>query len=247
MKGLFITATDTEVGKTVITGALAAALHARGIRVGVVKPVASGGVSDSSGVLLSEDATFLMQAAGLAESQRKLVNPVCLRPALTPAVAARESGVRIDVAQLLAACREMAAQSELVLVEGVGGILAPIWEKYVVADMMYELGLPGLLVARPNMGTINHTALTAAYAKQHGICLGGIVINQWRPETAGLLEHSNLEYIEQLTNLPIWGKFPFNRAVNVAETRTEALAELAETHLNVDAIIAIVEGGSADE
>ncbi|HWR43054.1 dethiobiotin synthase [Sporomusa sp.] len=244
-KGLYITATDTEVGKTFISGAIAAALKGRGINVGVVKPVASGGIADMNGTLVSEDATFLMAAAGIDEKQRQQVNPVCLAPALTPAVAAVECGVTIDVAHLIDVCRAMLAKSEATLVEGVGGITAPIWQDYLVVDMMLELKLPALLVTRPNLGTINHTVLTAEYARQRGIKLAGIIINRWDEEQVTVLERSNLAYIERLTGLPVLGKFPSVPVVQLDQSSMVRLGELAEQHLAIDDIISLMTGGTS--
>ncbi|WP_371380986.1 dethiobiotin synthase [Sporomusa aerivorans] len=245
-RGLFITATDTEVGKTFICGAITAALKGRGIYVGVVKPVASGGVYSSAGKLLSEDATFLMAAAGLGEDRRQAVNPVCLLPALTPAVAAIESGVTINTGLLENACRAMLAASEITLIEGVGGITAPIWQDYLVADSILALGLPAVIVARPNLGTINHTVLTAAYARQRGIKLAGIIINRWDEEQVTVLERSNLAYIERLTGLPVLGKFPSVSEVKQDRQAMEQLGKMAEQHLAMDRLIDLMSGGTDD-
>jgi len=244
-KGLFITATDTEVGKTLISGAIVAALKARGMNVGVVKPVASGGVTNINGQLVSEDASFLMAAAGLSEEWRQEVNPVCLAPALTPAVAATASGVRINWAKLITICRSMLAQAELTLVEGVGGIAAPIWEDYLVADMVLEFKLPAILVTRANLGTINHTVLTASYARQRGIKLGGIIINRWDEDQVSVLERSNLAYIERLTGLPVLGRFPSVAAVAADSASLARLGQLAEQHVAIDELVSLMQGGAS--
>ncbi|WP_371368251.1 ATP-dependent dethiobiotin synthetase BioD 1 [Sporomusa rhizae] len=236
-KGLFVTATDTEVGKTFISGAITAALRERGIKIGVVKPVASGCVTGINGQLVSEDANFLMAAAGMGEERRHEVNPVCLEPALTPAVAAEACGITIDVAKLNGACRHMLENSEVTVVEGVGGITAPIWQDYLVADMIEELGLPAVLVVRPNLGTINHTVLTAAYAKQRGIKLAGIIVNRWDEDKVTLLETSNVAYIERLTGLPVLGKFPSVPVVQEDQVSMRELAGLAEQHLAIDQLL----------
>lgn len=233
MKGLFITATGTEVGKTVITGALAAGLKELGLSIGVMKPMASGGVINQKGQLVSEDASFLMKAAGIDEEQRKLVNPFCFAPPLTPAVAAKVSGVQVDLSQVHQAYYQLGQLYEGLLVEGAGGMIAPLWEEYLVTDLMKEWVLPAIIVARPNLGTINHTVLTAAYAKQQGIPVAGVIINGWEEAKAGVLEHSNLEYIERLTGLPILGKFPQSEAIDVAANETAALARLAKEHLDL--------------
>ncbi|HEX3000371.1 MAG TPA: dethiobiotin synthase, partial [Armatimonadota bacterium] len=239
MAGLFITATDTEVGKTVITGMLAAGLKARGLDVGVMKPVASGGIASENGQLLAEDATFLMRAANIPESDRPLVNPLCLAPALTPAVAAAISGVTIDVASFQAAYGQLEHQHDIVLVEGVGGITAPLWDDYLVADLWADLGLPAIMVARPNLGMINHTVLTAAYANQRSLPLKGIIVNNW-PTNPGILENSNAAYIERLTKLPILGKVPLVPEISVPAAKTEGLAELAAMYIDLDYLVNII-------
>jgi dethiobiotin synthetase len=243
MPGLFITATDTEVGKTVITGAIAAGFAAQGYDVGVMKPLASGGVSGSDGQLVSEDATFLMKAAGIGEQERQMVNPVCLAPALTPAVAAVQSGVSIDIKGVIEGCHQYLTQHELTLIEGVGGITAPLWQDFLVADLVAALQLPVIVVARPNLGTINHTVLTVAFARQRGLMPAGIVINGWDEEKAGLLERSNLDYIQRLTGLPVLGKFPHSNGIDVPSGRTGNLAALAAIHLKLDEMIKIMKEG----
>ncbi len=241
MKGMFITATDTGIGKTVITGAVAAALKARGINVGVLKPLASGGTFDSSGQMQSEDVIFLIKAAGIGREQQTLVNSICLAPALTPAVAAVQTGIDINIPQIVANCRLAGDHFEMVLVEGVGGIAAPLWEDYLVADMIAELKLPALVVTQPNLGTINHTFLTAAYAKSRGINVAGIIINKWDEASAGILEQSNLDYIKRLTGIPVIGKFPANTDISVAAGQTAGLALLAEQYLDIQYLLSIME------
>ncbi|MDU2063572.1 MAG: dethiobiotin synthase [Sporomusaceae bacterium] len=239
MAGLFITATSTEVGKTVITGAIAAALQARGLDVGVVKPVASGGVRNAGGRLLSEDASFLMKAAGLGEAERELVNPLCLEPALTPAVAAKVSGITVDVNVLLQAVAIMQQRHEFVLVEGVGGITSPLWEDYLLIDFMRELQLPTLLVTWPNLGAINHVLLTAEYGRQRGVDWQGLIYNGWNKEKTGVLESTNADYIERLAAIPTLGKFPFSPSIDVSTEKTDSLAALAEQYLQMDQIISL--------
>ena len=237
MSGLFITATDTDVGKTVIIGAIAAAFKARGLHVGVMKPLASGGVADSRGKLVGEDATFLMRAAGIGESERDRVNPLCLAPALTPAVAARVSGVFVDMPAILREYQVLTESYEPLLVEGVGGITAPLWQDYLLADFMVELALPVIVVTRPNLGTINHTVLTVEYALHRGLQVAGIIINGWNEGRIGILEKSNVEYIERLTGVPILGKFPYSRLISEGKIQSTELAQLAEEYLQIDEIV----------
>lgn len=244
MSGIFITATDTEVGKTVIAGVIAAAIAARGLDVGVMKPVASGG-KVVNGEIIGEDAAFLMKAANIVLAEKDLVNPVCLQPALTPAVAAKASGITIDLEAMTAAYGKLSAKHEFLVVEGVGGITAPIWEDFLVVDLMAKFALPVIIVARPNLGTINHTVLTVEYARLKGITLGGIILNGWDHNAAGLLENSNADYIERLTGLPILGKFPYLPDISVEDCQCHGLAENAERYLAIDTILKIMSGVSS--
>ena len=244
MAGVFITATDTEVGKTVITGAIAAALNGRGINVGVMKPVASGGVANGAGKLIAEDATFLMQAAGIEEGERELVNSLCLAPALTPAVAAAVSGVTVDIQAFINSYQKLQEIHHSIVVEGVGGIVAPLWQEYLVADLMAEFALPVIVVARPNLGTINHTVLTVEYGRSRGLDIAGIIINGWNQDEVGILEKSNEEYITRLTGLPILGKFPYADSISVPEGKTSELDRLAEEFLHMDEIVKLIEKGN---
>jgi len=242
MRGLFITATDTDIGKTMITGAIAAALKARGIHVGVFKPLASGGIINQEGKLVSEDASFLMKAAGIGEELRSEVNAVCLKPALTPAIAARESNITIDIEKIIADVKKNAKKYDMVLIEGVGGITAPLWQDYLLADMMKAFALPAIIVSKPRLGAINHTVLTYEYAKQRAIELNGVILNRWEADSAGILEESNIEYIENMTGLPIVGKFPLTKNIDVNKNCTYNLAETAEKHINMDQILEIIGG-----
>lgn len=247
MAGLFITATDTEVGKTIISGAIAAALSERGMNVGVMKPAASGGVADGGGMLVAEDATFLMRAAGIEEIERKLVNPLCLAPALTPAVAAVVSGVSVDVQTFITSYHRLAELHDPVVVEGVGGMIAPLWQDYLVADMLADLALPAIIVARPKLGTINHTVLTVEYARSRGLNIAGIIFNGWNQHEVGILEKSNEEYITRLTGLPILGKFPYISSISVPNGITTGLGQLAEEYLQMDEIFRIIKRGNCHE
>lgn len=244
MSGLFITGTDTDIGKTVITGGIAAAFKVRGLQVGVMKPLASGGMVDQSGKLVAEDATFLMKAAGIGEEKRDVVNPLCLAPALTPAVAAVMSGVEIDISLILRAYHELNENYEPVVVEGVGGITAPLWQEYLLVDLMVQLDLPVIVVTRPNLGTINHTVLTVEYARSRGLHVAGIIFNGWNEAEVGILEKSNEEYIGRLTQLPIVGKFPHVAAIKEGNIPSIELAKIAEEYLQIDEIIHLIKRGT---
>jgi dethiobiotin synthetase len=199
---LLVTGTDTGVGKTVVAAGLAAALRRRGIDAGVMKPFATGG---------SADARLLLRASG-ARDPVELVSPVRLVPPLAPSVAARVSRRRIDLMKVGWAFRSLLAAHEVVVVEGVGGLLVPIKPRFTVADFARTLKLPLLVVARPTLGTINHTALTVAAARARGLRVLGIVINHHRRFARDLAVRTNPRALVEETGVPVLAELPFRPA-----------------------------------
>lgn len=234
--GLFVTGTDTGVGKTVITGGLAGVLRKNGIKAAAFKPVQTGGI-ESEGGLLSEDALFYRAAAGLPYSSREM-NPCCLRPPLSPNVAARLSGQVIDPGALAEAYRRLAAENDFVLVEGAGGICVPLVDyQFTMADLARLLCIPLLVVARPGLGTINHTVLTVRYAQLSGIEVKGIIISGYREEQATLAERTNPEVIEGMTGVPILGVVPYLPEVSVEAGHAGGLLDTIEEKVDWRRII----------
>ena len=204
-RGFFITATDTGAGKTVFTAALAARLRSAGRDVVAIKPIASGAAT-AAGRRFSADAVFLEQAAQSGEPPAA-INPVLLDAPLAPAVAARLQGQTILLECVAECCRRVASRHEIALVEGVGGLLVPLADDSTVADFARMLGLPLIVVARPGLGTINHTALTVECARARGLHVAGIVIRGY-PASPGLAEQTSPAEIERLTGLPILAVLP---------------------------------------
>lgn len=192
MRGLFVTATDTGVGKTAVAAALAHALRARGIDVGVAKPVQSGGLADDP----DGDAMLLREASGV-EDPLELVCPYAFAAPLAPLVAARGEGRTVERVQVLSALEALAARHDVVVVEGAGGLLVPVGEDWTIADLVTWTGLPALVVARPGLGTVNHTLLTLAELRRRGIPLAGVVLNGTGRE-ADASEQTNAALIERL-------------------------------------------------
>ena len=203
-RGLFVTGTDTGVGKTIVAATLARLLRMRGINVGVMKPVTSG-CREEAGQLVSDDALLLCWAAGVTCSAD--VASYLLREPLAPSEAARIDGVRIDSALILAAYERLTASHDFVIVEGAGGLMVPLAEGLLVADLVRELDLPLLVVARPNLGTINHSVLTCYCAKQLGLGVTGVIVNNY-PEQPGLAEQVASQQIGELCGAPILGIWP---------------------------------------
>ncbi len=212
-KGIFITGTDTGVGKTVVSATLALLLRMKGVNVGVMKPATSG-CREENGSLVSDDAMLLCRSAGVPYS--KDVAPYLLREPLAPSEAARLDGVRIDFAHVRDAYKRLAAAHDFMIVEGAGGLMVPLAGGLLVADLVRELDLPLLVVARPNLGTINHTVLTCFAAQQMKITVSGVIINNY-PETPTRAEQGAAHQIGSLCGAPVLGVWPHCDADDQAE------------------------------
>ncbi len=198
MRGLFVTGTDTDVGKTVLSAALLAAIRGEGEPVRAYKPAVTGlqePATDGAG--WPPDHELLAAAAGMTAEQ---VAPLRYGPAVSPLLAAEIEGERLDREMLLAAGAELTRTVEhdgtTVIVEGVGGLLSPLAESFTVCDLAASLRLPLLIAARPGLGTINHTLLTLQAARAYGLDVRAVVITPW-PEQPSRLEQSNLETIRR--------------------------------------------------
>jgi dethiobiotin synthetase len=198
MRGLFVTGTDTGVGKTVLSAALLAAMSAEDEPVRAYKPAVTGLQEPGAGETgWPPDHVLLAAAAGMAAER---VAPLRYGPAASPLLAAEIEGKRLDREILLAAGAELTRTVEheatTVVVEGVGGLLSPLAENFTVCDLAASLRLPLLIAARPGLGTINHTLLTLQAARAYGLDVRAVVIGPW-PEQPSRLEQSNLETIRR--------------------------------------------------
>ncbi len=228
-KGFFITGTDTGVGKTVVTAGLLAALRAAGIDAVAFKPVQSGAARTGGG-LVSQDAAFFLKVSGLAADVSDY-NLYCLEHHFSPHLAAEMDGVTIAPGAILARCRELLANHQVLLVEGAGGICVPLTRTgYTVAHLARDLVLPLLVVARPSLGTINHTVLTIEYARMNGLRVAGFIFNGL-PDAAGILEEDNAKIIHALTGVPLLGRLPHIPGLDVDGGAAGDLAGIAGRHL----------------
>jgi len=203
-QGLFVTGTDTGVGKTVLSAALLAAMAAAGEPVRAHKPVVTG-LGEESGIGESEtwppDHVLLGNAAGMTGEE---VAPLRYGPAVSPHLAAQLAGERIEPARLLTAARSAAAGDDILIVEGVGGLLVPLAVDYTVRDLAVALELPLLIAARPGLGTINHTLLTLAAARAAGLDVLAVVLTPW-PQRPNAMERSNRDTIAHLGEIEVAG------------------------------------------
>ena len=228
-KGVFVTGSDTGVGKTVIAGAIAAAMKAHGLDVGVMKPVASG-AKEIKGKLVSEDAVYLKKIIDSTDDD-DLVNPIRLKQPIAPTIAASKAGVPIDIDKIWKAYEELTNKHDFVVVEGIGGLMVPIDETMLVADMVRKMDLALVIVSRDYLGTINHTLLTVEYARSKNLRIKGIVINMLKNGDDFVRE------IEKYSSVPILGTIPFKENVSVENCVYGEIVEDFRREINISKIM----------
>jgi dethiobiotin synthetase len=202
-RGIFITGTDTGVGKTVAACALLRAFAHRGVAAVPMKPVAAGASGDGA----NDDTLALLCAAGLDRSLASQVTPVLLREAIAPHIAAAREGVTIELAPLTAALRKLQAAGDLVVVEGVGGFCVPLGAQLDTVDLAKAFGLPVVLVVGLRLGCLNHALLTAQAIDAAGLGLAGWIANEIVPRMpAG---NENIETLRARIAAPLLGVLPY--------------------------------------
>jgi len=218
-QGFFITGTDTGIGKTLVSCALLHVFAARGQTVVGMKPVAAGR-DDENGKWADVEALI---AASTVAAPREWVNPYAFVPPIAPHIAAQQAGIEIDIAVIRQACLELQNIAEVVIVEGVGGFLAPLTARHDGADMARALELPVILVVGMRLGCLNHALLTAQAIQATGLTLAGWVANQIDPNMLAFEE--NVQALEQRLDCPLLGMLPF---------QSEAEAGKFSTLLNIE-------------
>ena len=222
MKGLFVTGTDTGCGKTEVSLGLMAAWQTRGLRVLGMKPVATGCRPGSSGSR-NEDALRL-QHQGSSEAPYGLVNPYAFEPPIAPHIAAGQAGVEIELASIASAYRRLAAESDRVVVEGIGGWRVPLGSSLSVSDIPKALKLPVLLVVGLRLGCLNHALLTMESIRAQGRYLAGWVANGIDPKMQA--SDANLATLAALMGAACIGVIPW-----ISQPEPEALAAYLNPHL----------------
>ena len=224
--GIFITATDTGVGKTLVASALAACLTQRGIDVGVMKPVETG-VSRSR--KLQSDGARLRKAAGTRDPTTE-VCPYVFRLPVAPLSAARAEGKTVQMATILRIFRTLCQKHTFMAVEGVGGIYVPITQVLNLLDLINKMRLPVIVVGRSGVGGINHALLTLHALRDQNIPVVALVLNQQRPvqtKIARTQEESTVNLLRRLAGVPVVGPLPHSPLVN--RNWNEGLVSLAKT------------------
>jgi dethiobiotin synthetase len=203
-RGIFITGTDTGVGKTYVACLLIEALKKSGLRVAVMKPVAAGIEADG----VNEDVRLLMTAANV-QAPLELVNPYCFGPAIAPHLAARQAGVTMHLEVIEQAYAQLAAQSDLVMVEGAGGFLVPFNGESGMDEIPMRLKLPVIMVVGMRLGCLNHALLTVEAIKARGLSLAGWVANRIDPDMDEA--EVNLTALHSILRSPCLGEISWQR------------------------------------
>ena len=205
-KGIFITGTDTGVGKTFFACGLVALLRESGYKVGVMKP-AETGCDQGEGSLVPQDAVALKEASACTVPLEKIC-PYQLRDPLAPSVAAEREGVRIDIDRLIDLYIEISAVHDITIVEGAGGLMVPLLPSYTYVDFACVLKLPLIVVAANRLGVINHLLLTLEHASCKGLRVMGYVLNQVESQPS-LAAATNRQALVSLTGVPCMGELPY--------------------------------------
>jgi dethiobiotin synthetase len=196
LRGVFVTGTGTEVGKTVVAAVIAHTHAAAGERVVVFKPAVSGLAEGGE-----SDHALLRRAAGSSQSDDEIA-PYRYEQPVSPHLGAELAGERIEPSRLLDSARAAAEPADFLVAEGVGGLLVPLTLGYLVRDLARDLALPLVIAASPGLGTINHTLMTVEAARAVGLEVAFVVLTPW-PEAPGTIEASNREAIERLAQLRV--------------------------------------------
>lgn len=200
---IFVTGTDTDVGKTVVTAGLAAVMQSLGYKAGVYKPFQSG-AEEKNGFLVSPDLAYVKQLDFYVET----LSTYLLKPPTAPYLAAEIDGVKMSLSSVTRDFQALKQNCETVLVEGAGGLLVPVTREETMADVAKLLNIPILIVARPDLGTINHTLLTINEAKTRGLDIAGVVINRYPQGTDDVAIKTAPRLIEEYSDVNILGIVP---------------------------------------
>ena len=229
MSGFFITGTDTDVGKTVVTACLMALFKSRGINVGVMKPIETG-VDPICHSSANSDAKFLMEVSGDNDKSDE-VCPYRFKTPASPYQAAQIEKKIIQPEKIVEKYKVLKSHHSMMLIEGIGGLLVPITKHYNVGNLALDIGLPLIIVSRIRIGTLNHTLLTINAAKQYGLKIKGVVVNQQENQNLNFVEKQQEKLIEELSNIPILGVCPYIKNVSSAGIK-QSLPKIEEAFKN---------------
>ena len=227
MSGIFVTGTDTGVGKTVVAAGIAGAMRKDGIDVGVMKPIATG--IPRKNAFRSADSELLAKVSGSTDQEDE-INPVFLPLEASPLAASRVLNTDIKLDEVFAAFKRLSDKHEFIVVEGIGGVMVPIKQNYFVIDLIKEMNLPVLIVSRASFGTLNHTVLTVRACREYKLDISGIVVNGVNDNNMAEKTVGNI--IHELTGTFVIGSIPF-----VDKFDTNDVVDLVSKHVKYDLLI----------
>ena len=223
MKKIFVAGTDTGVGKTVVAGALTAALRLKGFKVGVMKPIACGS---------REDALFLSRAAAVKDDLDD-INPIWLKAALSPNVAAALEKKKIDLSLITGSLRKFEKRYDVLVIEGCGGLLVPIQKDFFVADLITFMKAEAILCSRSGLGAINHSLLSLAALRIRKIKPKGIIFNRIQGGVMSIPERTNPSVVAEYGRIKSLGVFPYIKM----DCETDCLGKAFLKSIDLDAIL----------
>ncbi|HSF28137.1 MAG TPA: dethiobiotin synthase [Nitrosopumilaceae archaeon] len=221
MKAYFITGTDTGVGKTAITGGLAGSMRKLGVNVGVMKPIASGTPQKMG--FKSSDVNIIVEASGTKDSE-DLINPVFLPVPTSPYDATKLLSLFVDMPLIFTSFAKLLSVHDVLLVEGIGGIMTPITKNFFVVDMIKAMNIETIIVTRSTLGTLNHTMMTYQLCKDYDIKVKGLVINNFDEKGTAAEKNAPIT-LHEITGLDILGVVPFIKDYDKIDTMIEMVGK----------------------
>ena len=212
MKPLFVTATDTDIGKTYVCAGLAHALKKMDIDVGIMKPFACG---DKQKIGFSSNDLTILANAAMVDDAEDIINPFFFPIPASPYTAAKNLGVKIDVKHVMECFRKLDEIHDIVLVEGIGGIMTPILKDYAIIDLIKDLMANTIIVTSSKIGTVNHTVLTCNMCKNMNIPIKGLIINNF--DSTGYPIADLERDLSTLTDLPVLCSLPHMKKFNLSD------------------------------
>lgn len=232
MKGYFITGTDTDAGKTVASAAILSLLINRGIDAVPVKP-AQTGCENVGEKLNAPDLDFTLKITGLKieEPEKELLCPNKYKPACSPHLAAEMANEKIILQDIVSSIKKLSEIHEQVVVEGAGGIMVPLNDNEMMIDLMCLLELPVILVARPGLGTINHTLLSLQALRNRNIEVAGVLFCATKPLNDDFIEKDNIKSVEKFGDVRVLGTLPYIK--NIQDISQKSFLEIANTYITI--------------
>ena len=227
MKSYFITGTDTDVGKTLITAGLSRVISNRGVDVGVMKPFAAAETQSSK--FQSEDTEILAKASRVKDSE-DLLNPEFFPIPASPYTASQNLGIDVDVSNVLEKFQALTKLHKVMLIEGIGGVMTPILQDYFVANLIQDMKLESIIITRSKIGTVNHTLLTCKICDLFKLPVKGIIINNY--DTEGYPSKELKRDLENLTGIDVIGIIP-----RLESTDIDSVSSVIEENTDITKLI----------